>query len=492
MVLNHLKPQECKRIKLHKPPPVPYVPEKDEVQDEISKMRNMEIKTQIEKDTMLNFPVWQENRTREAFLMHVTAVLDAIKKRGHFGDYEKAASKYKEANEAITSARAGLSLLEETEKKASKEKKKKHKEKSKESEKAKEGEDVTPKATEEALVPKAAVQEAGVAPMTADQMKADFSADLEKAKQVLCIAKGAMVSAASKMFEFYSNLLSPESKYAWNKIVSQQTESDPYVNLQGEAMQGPRGMLRQSFLDCVMFHLLTAFPIKAAEQEKYYITNVLKKPQRVTVRQFVCRVEQLNAYIAQMPCFYYSPDANASTKLENVPFTEAELGAHVLHMSPLAWQDQYNFNERGMTPMDMRTLLTSLEAIECVCTHENGKQEEKAEKASFNGKKGKKRTGTDPTARVPKKVRFAKSCDLCKKHGGAHTTHSTGECRKYEKDGTLKASFHAAKKGGKKSYPSNQNFAQLTEKIEKLEKALKKSGKRGKKCRYEDSNSDSE
>ncbi len=57
-------------------------------------------------------------------------------------------------------------------------------------------------------------------------------------------------------------------------------------------------------------------------------------------------------------------------------------------------------------------------------------------------------------------------------------THSTGECHKYEKEGTEKSSFHAAKKGGKKSYPSNQNFAQLTEKIEKLEKALKKPGKR--------------
>ena len=44
----------------------------------------------------------------------------------------------------------------------------------------------------------------------------------------------------------------------------------------------------------MMFYLLTAFPINAAEQEKYYISNVLKKPQRVNVRQFVRRVEQLN------------------------------------------------------------------------------------------------------------------------------------------------------------------------------------------------------
>jgi hypothetical protein len=172
MVYNGLKPRECKRIKLREPPPGSYVPEKDEVQDEVFKMRNMEIKTQIEKDNTLNFPVWQENRTSEAFLMHVTAVLDAIKKRGHFLDYDKAAFKYKEASKAIPSARAGLSLLEESAKKASKEKKKKQKEKSKESEKTNEGEDVTPKAPAKAPEPKAAAQEDAVAPAADDQMKA--------------------------------------------------------------------------------------------------------------------------------------------------------------------------------------------------------------------------------------------------------------------------------------------------------------------------------
>jgi hypothetical protein len=59
-------------------------------------------------------------------------------------------------------------------------------------------------------------------------------------------------------------------------------------------------------------------------------------------------------------------------------------------MCPLAWQDHYNLNKKGTTPLDMRTLLTSLEAIERVCTHEKGKQEEKSEKSSFNGKKRKK------------------------------------------------------------------------------------------------------
>jgi hypothetical protein len=163
-VPDGLKARECKRIKLCEPPPVPYVPVKDEVQDEVARMRSMEIKTTIEKDTTLNFSVWQENRTREAFLMHVTAVLDAIKKRGHFDDYRKAAWNYKEAKEAVESARADISLLGESVRKANKEKKKTK-------DKAKEGENVAPAKAPE---PKSAAKEAEVAPAADDQMKASF------------------------------------------------------------------------------------------------------------------------------------------------------------------------------------------------------------------------------------------------------------------------------------------------------------------------------
>ena len=162
-------------------------------------------------------------------------------------------------------------MLEETvAKKAKEEKKKAKKEKAKEgndvtpkapakAKKAKEGDDVTPKAPEKAAESTADVQEAEVAPETDDQLKANYLSELETAKKVHRIAKGVMAAATLKMFLFYSNLLSPESKYAWNKIVCKQTENDPYVNLQGDTLQGPRGMSRQLFLDCVMFHLLPCF-----------------------------------------------------------------------------------------------------------------------------------------------------------------------------------------------------------------------------------------
>jgi hypothetical protein len=266
-VPDGLKPRECERTKLREPPPVPYVPTKDEVQEEVTKLRNLEIKTTIKKDTTLNFPSWHENGTRKAFLMHMTAVLDAIKKRGHFYDYTKAEKAQNEAEKAVESARAGLSLLDGTGARSRRFCKKKAKE-------------AAEKALAKAQDSESEAKEAKEAPKVNDNaMKAGFLEDLEMAKQAQSTAKGAMNAAVSKMFTFYLILLSPEGKYAWNKIISKQTESDPYVNLQGDSLEGPRGMSCKSFNDCIMFHLLTAFPINAAEQEKYYILNVLKKPQ---------------------------------------------------------------------------------------------------------------------------------------------------------------------------------------------------------------------
>ncbi len=106
-------------------------------------------------------------------------------------------------------------------------------------------------------------------------------------KQAAEDAKGTMTAAATKMFSFYANLLSSESKYSWNKIVIKQTESNPYLNLHGVTLKGPRGMSCKLLNNCVVFHLLTMLLINAAEQEKYYITNVLKKPQHINIRQFV-------------------------------------------------------------------------------------------------------------------------------------------------------------------------------------------------------------
>ncbi len=93
---------------------------------------------------------------------------------------------------------------------------------------------------------------------------------------------------------------------------------------------------------------------------------------------------------------------------------------------------------------------------------------------------------------VPKKVRFKKSCKLCKKYGGAHATHSTKDCCRYKKDGIVNVDFRAAKKVGKKPNPAKQLFAQLSKKLDKLEKTLQKASCNSKKCYRDNSKSDSE
>ncbi len=242
----------------------------------------------------------------------------------------------------------------------------------------------------------------------------------DKASFVKETAKNKKEATATKIFQFYANLLSLDAKYMWNKIVRKQTEADPFKDLQGVSRKGPRGLLHESFNECGMFHILTVFTNNAAEQEKYYLSNVRKKPQRVGIRQFVQRVEQLNAYVVQLPCWYYSPSYNASMMPANVPLSKADLASHVLWMCPHQWQDQYNLQEKGMTPMNMLSLQASLKAIERVCTPEKAHLPS-SKKASHKNEAGAKRpsTGATKQSRLPRKS-VLRSLASCARNMGVH------------------------------------------------------------------------
>jgi hypothetical protein len=181
--------------------------------------------------------------------MHVTMVLDAMKKRGHFKGYNRAQKAYEEAKKAAELAEAGLALLEGISAGTASKHKKKALVKAKEA---------TKEALAKAQETKPETKDAEEAPGVTDNlMTAGFQVDLEKAKQAQETAQGAMTAVANLMFTFYLNLFSPMSKYAWNKIVVEQMEGNPYVNLQGVSLEGPRGMFCKLFNNCIMFHLLT-------------------------------------------------------------------------------------------------------------------------------------------------------------------------------------------------------------------------------------------
>ncbi len=66
-VPNRLKPRKCKRTKLREPLPIPYIPEKDKVQEEVVRLRNLQIKTLLEKDTTLTFRCGTKMGPRKPF-----------------------------------------------------------------------------------------------------------------------------------------------------------------------------------------------------------------------------------------------------------------------------------------------------------------------------------------------------------------------------------------------------------------------------------------
>ena len=61
-----LKDRECKKMALRKRPPIPYVPEKDSVQDTVSSFKDNHLKTPINEGTELQVPIWHSGM-REAF-----------------------------------------------------------------------------------------------------------------------------------------------------------------------------------------------------------------------------------------------------------------------------------------------------------------------------------------------------------------------------------------------------------------------------------------
>ena len=98
---------------------------------------------------------------------------------------------------------------------------------------------------------------------------------------------------------------------------------------------------------------------------------------------------------------------------------------------------------------------------------------------------------------IPTKSRKdAKHCTLCRKHGGMQNTHNTGDCKKYNSDGTPKKGFagksaQRSLRNGSSQCDNRTNYAQLSTKIAKLEKSNKKL-KRTNKKRKHDHNSDSD
>ncbi len=72
-------------------------------------------------------------------------------------------------------------------------------------------------------------------------------------------------------------------------------------------------------------------------------------------------------------------------------------------------------------------------------------------------------------------MKVKKCCVLCQKHGGMHTTHNTGECCKYKKDGTPKQGFSKKAAKGQKDHGNSKKTMLIPLcTVKKTQKSLQK------------------
>ena len=84
------------------------------------------------------------------------------------------------------------------------------------------------------------------------------------------------------------------------------------------------------------------------------MTNCLKKPNAVYICHSVQHILQLNSYIEDLPCLFYSPSASLNTqKVKSI--MDVELACNILRMCLLKWQDQHHLLEKcypeGVKPL---------------------------------------------------------------------------------------------------------------------------------------------
>jgi hypothetical protein len=184
-----IRDKECKRFALRECPLVPYVPEKDPIQEMVSALKsNQSLKTTIGEDAGLRLPIWHCGMW-EAFLMHLSTALNAIKKRGTFKAYKEAQEAYVEQHKVVKQAKAALALLTVPTSKGKKASEKASGKKSLEKEKASQ------------KIKESAAPANAPAPELCDEYQAIF----DKATFAKETAKNDREAAATKMFQFYAN-----------------------------------------------------------------------------------------------------------------------------------------------------------------------------------------------------------------------------------------------------------------------------------------------
>ena len=313
-------------------------------------------------------------------------------------------------------------------------------------------------------------------------------------------AKASQKEIVKEAFNLYEFCLDDNIKLQWTDIVHQ------HCAVSYEAAQGvlkKRGYNFKTLSECMKLHMVTILPKDAAEIQKHYMRTHVKKPARMTMRNFCNRFLELNGYLQHLPCLKDQQPDNNLIDCAATPFQQTELCSLLLKMVTRETEKRYYSINPTAIPTKFLELRDALERIEVV----DGRLEKfRPGKSGSDGKDDKDRPSKesrrerrdrrrrekvkeyDPKERIPKKK---KHCNLCKQFGGPFSSHNTSDCNRWARDGTRKGSAQKEANAHKKE--ENMQFAQFMKATDKtLKKLGKKLDRKKKRKRYDSDSSDSD
>jgi hypothetical protein len=114
--------------------------------------------------------------------------------------------------------------------------------------------------------------------------------ELEGTEKLVSEAKAEFLKAVQKPFDLVCQLLIREARTQRDKIIKEMFDRDTWVGVNGKTNEGPRMRTWKSLTDCIEFHKLMVLPADAAEKQRFYVQQVVRKPQRITIRQYMSRM----------------------------------------------------------------------------------------------------------------------------------------------------------------------------------------------------------
>ena len=327
------------------------------------------------------------------------------------------------------------------------------------------------------------------------------------------------IAVQEEAFDYFEKLLHQNLVPVWRDIVTEQCDTDGYVDLNGCRQTGKRGRTFSSLQACYLQVVLSVSTQDAAERHKRYLSTTVKKADNVTIVQLFARLILLNEMTKYLPCLKHVEGSPADLPRMNVPFTELEMCTNVIASLPLSIATGY-YAQKGMHfPTKLTQLKEDLIRVAAsVQRHDKmiadirakagiptkGSGQEKAKmsgpnkpipkKAKFGDKSG------GPNEGPPSKDRTPKLCQLCAKHSpGCKNSHNTAQCRKWNADGTDKRrSAHGGTTRNANAHSRSDDdtkavFAQMRKEIKALKKITLKRSRKRKSCkRHYDSSDDSD